>query len=340
VNESDGLCYFQGLVLQLAYTSVSVWVSIISFNLCYALICVRKIPWYFEIVYHGILWPIVILSCIPPIVTDDYGPAGSWCWIKSDYYGYIWRFVCFYVPLYCYLLLNLMVYVVIIIRVGMSFYKTYGYKSDGSRLRDKLVFGKLILFPLVYVCLWILPLANRIYNWSTNDENPQFGLLILHTLSLGFQAPLFLFVYGLNPSIRRDYVHLVKYLLNIATCKKFRIFHSKNKGMQRISMKSSADGDTPEPTENFSPDDDSWQGPRDRTSTRHAHKFLGQKLAEGQPLDKKTLLGSRSSLRALVTPSPQARFFSRSKKDEPNDKYVLMEDEETRPPVGDQNNNG
>ena len=104
--------------------------------------------------YHFIIWPIIIASCIPPITTDDYGSAGQWCWIRADHYGYIWRFVCFYIHLYCYLLLNLASYVVIFVKVTFTFVRSWDNKSEGRKAQDRFIFGKLILFPLVYISLW------------------------------------------------------------------------------------------------------------------------------------------------------------------------------------------
>jgi len=133
--------------------------------------------------YHVLTWSVTIVSCIPAIATDDYGPAGSWCWIKGNYYGDIWRFVTFYIPLYCYLAFNLLVFCVILYLTftrrhqhsSSSHLYSYSYSSSSSssssfmannttttmeteskNLPDRLQFGRLILFPIVYIALWFV----------------------------------------------------------------------------------------------------------------------------------------------------------------------------------------
>jgi len=60
--------------------------------------------------YAGIWGGALVLTSLP-LITHSYGQSGPWCWIRSDApVDVAWRFVSFYVPLWCAIGLNSYLY--------------------------------------------------------------------------------------------------------------------------------------------------------------------------------------------------------------------------------------
>jgi hypothetical protein len=51
---------------------------------------------------HAVVWGGALGLAVLPLTTQSYGQSGPWCWIDGDApVDQAWRFVSFYVPLWC-----------------------------------------------------------------------------------------------------------------------------------------------------------------------------------------------------------------------------------------------
>ena len=92
--------------------------------------------------YHLFVWSYATGFAICPILTHDYGIAGPWCWIRESFMGNIWRFACFYIPLFIYLIYVFVVYVVVAAYVRYTFSRINRCApSPDSSLSLWLLFG-------------------------------------------------------------------------------------------------------------------------------------------------------------------------------------------------------
>jgi hypothetical protein len=112
-------CTLQGIFLQYFQNASFLWTTCIAF----VLICAMKMKMHvFEgrhyllhVYAWGLPWVFVVLPFTTARMMPDglaYGESGAWCWINADPpldVGTVWRFLTFYVPLWCCMIYNLMV---------------------------------------------------------------------------------------------------------------------------------------------------------------------------------------------------------------------------------------
>ncbi|KAH3731869.1 hypothetical protein Pelo_17300 [Pelomyxa schiedti] len=174
--EPSLLCYIQGMLMQFGEVSEFLMVTVISFHLMWALSLGKYSKWIYKIILAFFVGVCTFLLTLLPIISD-YGPAGYWCWITSD--DPWWQFGAFYAPL------------VVCMSVTMGFYvaaflaKSKSSTTDESKMaivKDPTAVtseeGKLwgtrkdiIVYPGLFIIVWIAPLGNRIQTWVSNEES-------------------------------------------------------------------------------------------------------------------------------------------------------------------------
>jgi len=207
------LCYVQGMLIQICQTSSYLWTTIIAFNL-FMVVVKHKPMRSYELYYHVTIWIMVIVVTSLPLTTKSYGLGDQnyWCWIKNNnLMGNVWRFVTFYFPLYFCIALVIIMYMVIFRAIRKTF-KSMPLKggtnySEKEKQRVKLILGRLKLYPIVFVILWIFPIINRIHNWVSHDE--VFILFLMHVLTAPLAGFVNSIVYGLDPPMRERYAALL-----------------------------------------------------------------------------------------------------------------------------------
>lgn len=109
-DDGTALCYIQAFLTQFGDIVSFAWVTAIAWVI-YNVIR-REVPptredvekWYKRI--HLIIWPVTLLLAILPFFSGTYGNDNGLCWIKyvqgtsSDPWGEVWRWICFYLPLW------------------------------------------------------------------------------------------------------------------------------------------------------------------------------------------------------------------------------------------------
>jgi hypothetical protein len=104
--DGSALCILQALLTQFGDIVSFSWVTAIA-AVIYNVIR-REVPptredverWYKKI--HLIIWPTTISLSILPFFTGNYGFDNALCWITFEPkpYGELWRWICFYIPLW------------------------------------------------------------------------------------------------------------------------------------------------------------------------------------------------------------------------------------------------
>lgn len=167
---------------------------------------------------HCFVWGISITAAILPLITNNYGAAGPWCWIKLQPrpWGAIWMMVSFFGIIWTIILLNIFLYFQIRRKLHKILHATHRnqHGSNGSgRARanakhgppgpqDKLIefHRQLIWYPIILIVAWIFPTMVRISQLVTNNERMSelpFG----NTISVMFQLSSGMFVAGILNSV-------------------------------------------------------------------------------------------------------------------------------------------
>eukprot|EP01130_Rhizamoeba_saxonica_P009668 TRINITY_DN3941_c0_g1_i2.p1 TRINITY_DN3941_c0_g1~~TRINITY_DN3941_c0_g1_i2.p1 ORF type:complete len:243 (-),score=32.25 TRINITY_DN3941_c0_g1_i2:590-1318(-) len=212
-----GFCIAQGLFLQYFQIATFCWITIIAFDLWMIVVRKRTRTSFLEKFYHIGAWVTALLFALFPLVTSSYGLSGIWCWIvNTDTASSVWRFLVFYIPLYLMILVVIVLYVMIIYNVIKYFKKSDTDDKSKKRVRRQL--NRLKLYPIIFLLLYIFPIINRIYDWSS-DGDQSFFLFLMQALTaplLGFANGI---VYvGLDPEMRRSWKN---FLFTHGCCTKY-----------------------------------------------------------------------------------------------------------------------
>jgi len=189
-------CTAQGIIEQFAQLSSFGWITIIAINLY--LVVVRGIETHdYEKYFHPAVWLFALVTTVIPFASPgSYGPAGLWCWIIWDYQAYRW--VLFYVPLILMIITVVATYALIIIAIR----RRVEDANDLAKEKVERLRTRLISYPAIFVCCWIFPIINRIYDAVMWDDS--FFLYFMHGLSEPLFGLLNAVAYGLiDPEMRR-----------------------------------------------------------------------------------------------------------------------------------------
>ena len=143
----------------------------------------QRRPAYLELMFHIVTWGFSLCFSIVPLFGHHYGSAGVWCWIKGEtLYEEGLRFGCFYVWVWCCILVEIVCFGLVVVRVQKQLRMLQG-NPDAHQLKEqyKKYIYPLLLYPLVNFVLAIPVTANRIQNWIERG-NPLFVLFLLHSI--------------------------------------------------------------------------------------------------------------------------------------------------------------
>lgn len=190
-NYITAICWIQGMVMQFSQMATFHWTCAIATNVFFVVVLEYdyKETKALEKYYHIAVWTSTFVFFTIPLLTLNYGPAGLWCWITDRAFGRYWRFLCFYLPLYCYIIWIFIAYFSIILKI------TCTKKLIGEKKWQVII--RLAIYPIVFVLIWICPIINRAQNWLYPDE-PIFVLYLLHAITAPSQGFINAIVYGLT----------------------------------------------------------------------------------------------------------------------------------------------
>jgi len=191
-GSNDALCQMQALLINYGGLASVTCTVTIAWTLYTSLI---KAELQLEAKYENSLWRFAFgfpfFMTILPIFSGDYGPAGSWCWIKNSNRSLAWRFFEFYIPLWIAIIFN-----------SYSYYKVIKFiqQEMHDNLDDRLT-RRFMLYPLILVICWLPATINRI---NTLFFKASMFLNILHRLFGSLQGILNAIIYGMNSNVRSE----------------------------------------------------------------------------------------------------------------------------------------
>eukprot|EP01121_Diplochlamys_sp_Union-15-3_P005251 TRINITY_DN1557_c0_g1_i3.p1 TRINITY_DN1557_c0_g1~~TRINITY_DN1557_c0_g1_i3.p1 ORF type:complete len:347 (-),score=23.07 TRINITY_DN1557_c0_g1_i3:33-1073(-) len=196
-------CLVQAVIIQVFGVGTFLWIVVIAFNLYMVVVHHVLSMNKFEKYYHIFCWGICFSLSFLPIITSSYGPVEGqlWCWIsveKNVLWGHMWRFVCFFLPLY----ICLGIIVVLYARVYYAIKSIVPEEPEESGVSESIL-RKLKAYPIVFLLVWLFPTINRIFNWVAQDV--AFVLLLLSVLTSPLEGFLNAFVYGLHTDLRNKF---------------------------------------------------------------------------------------------------------------------------------------
>ena len=223
-NFNENLVYYRVTCRATAFLlQYSIWVKMMfTIQLTFHLFCYVV---FFKNFKHleklyitlSVAFPL-LLACVP-FTNDTYRIAGAWCYISSwesdcstvkVEAGIIEEFVLYYGPVTLFLGLNV---VAIFIMIVVLLYRAHKYRSSD---RESLLAGRdqrkevlkqvlpLIVYPIIYFTMILIPLANRIYMATSKTTN--YGLLQVHAVAIscvGFFAGLALIIHICSVQLKK-----------------------------------------------------------------------------------------------------------------------------------------
>ena len=147
-----------------------------------------------EIVYIAISLSIPGIIASIPLITEYYGLAGGWCWIRDcaseiDTAGIVQQFTLWYVPLFVSLVACLIAALIVIIKYYCWRHCTCCHKTElqppninenanKTAVKELL---PLLLYPIIFFFFALCPLIDRLYGAISSHDN--FGLMMAHAIT-------------------------------------------------------------------------------------------------------------------------------------------------------------
>ena len=186
----EGLCVFTGAFDHITAWSELIAICCITINLLLNAVF-HKNTEKLEKVYFILIFFFPLTFNWIPFIKNTYGKAGAWCWIRGQdddtcedfQFGIYLRFILWYVPSYVILAILLVIYILIIYKVGRNrrqFEGKYDPETDMLKKQMQKEVRPLLWYPLIYFILNIFPLMNRVHD--TIETDPELTLWILHAI--------------------------------------------------------------------------------------------------------------------------------------------------------------
>eukprot|EP01104_Vermistella_antarctica_P019629 TRINITY_DN7795_c0_g1_i1.p1 TRINITY_DN7795_c0_g1~~TRINITY_DN7795_c0_g1_i1.p1 ORF type:complete len:349 (-),score=33.02 TRINITY_DN7795_c0_g1_i1:63-1109(-) len=204
-NTSDDsvLCQLQAVQSQAGDVAVIGWTVIVTLNL-YLMVDKRidtSESRMYELFFHIGVWTAVALFATLPYIGLTYGRDGVWCWIdQSTTMGMVWTYFAFYVPLWCAIVVVVVLYILTLRAVRTAFGALRrSAKSDGEHHQKGM--RRLYTYPVIFVLIWIIPTIDQIVVTTTGRSH--FWLALPHAILASSQGFLNAMVWGCNERVIR-----------------------------------------------------------------------------------------------------------------------------------------
>jgi len=183
VEKKKGLCQTEAFFIQFLSWAELLWICSISINIVLSLL--HKSTARNEKYFHLFVWLVSLFWAIIPILSNEYGPAGFWCWIERD--ASAMRFGTWYIPMFLLIFVIVGIYCYILyLAFCTSRYKSYDtseFEDESARSSLQEEVKPLLAYPIIYLILSIPLTAYRIQDATFPNENPDYVLLILSVIS-------------------------------------------------------------------------------------------------------------------------------------------------------------
>merc|ERR1711904_49969 len=204
-------CKLQAFGMQFFSVSSFLWTGAIAYVLRSTVIDKRSDIEGSYRKMHAIIWALAAFSALLP--SWAYGPTGAWCWIASSTLaGKIMRFLCYYCPLWVCIGYNSFAYISVIRFLRRVQLLANSINSQDSQPRFEMkAISRLGWYPSILIFTHIWGTINRIQNW-VEPHHPSFTLFCLHTATSSSMGFLNCIAYGLNNTVRAQWVEKFPFL--------------------------------------------------------------------------------------------------------------------------------
>ena len=208
---SENECRIFGPLDQAGSIGVVVWNFIMSMELYITIArkpvkeksCVYKcFSSYPAFTKHIFAWILVLILTVIPLIADEYGKVGQFCWIESNRSNSdAYRFIFFYAPLWIVIVWESFVYLQI-----FSVFRTLrqqGLISGVHAIHAKKILSSLGMYPLILIATWLFGTMNRLQN-SIEPDEPKYWLYMAQAITMHLQGFLFGAVFFIYDSRARN----------------------------------------------------------------------------------------------------------------------------------------
>lgn len=152
-DDPSALCVVQAWTESFFELASVLWTTSIAFSL-YMSVFKRKSQTELDTHYFkwmvAFCWGLPLLLAVIPGAAGMYGGAGAWCWIKPGHVE--WRFIQFYIPLWCAIAFNASVYVAVIRTIkNMAKAATAAGRASSTAEQMLQSINRLRWYPLILV---------------------------------------------------------------------------------------------------------------------------------------------------------------------------------------------
>ena len=198
-KEVNTLCKVQGALLTFFVWNCCLWIMTNVLSLYFKLVFHRNMYKY-EKCLTAFCWAFPVVPMLAPFISDMYGPAGVWCWIKNDWR---WRLADWYFLRVS----SLVVFIYVMIHMTTVMYRMRDTTAASTRAQNTLNkdIKTLRVYPIVYFLVNLFPIVNRIQNAISGNEQTGyvFTLLLLQAMMDPSFGAIIAVVYVLDSRTRK-----------------------------------------------------------------------------------------------------------------------------------------
>ena len=143
---------------------------------------------YRRLYFLAIFLPPLLITWVP-FTQNAYGKSGVWCWIRTTdqrtckdiIFGQYMQYLLYYVPVYLFLLIMIVLYLVMFLNIVRRQRRNYWLNDEETKIKLKMMKNELlslVAYPFIYAILNIPLIVNQIYS-SLYPEEPSLALWYL-----------------------------------------------------------------------------------------------------------------------------------------------------------------
>lgn len=210
---SDALCKIQAITMTFSELASVLWVGSIAYTIQFVFLRDKDSPPFGEC-YHAVIWGLSLCACTIPIITDNYGLTGMWCWItRSDAKGQVLRWLLYYVPAWFVFIYITWIYTrtwKMLDTRESSLLDYQRMRRMHSEMKDTPSSHQLVTksrvkwYPVVLAVTILFSTSDRFYQ-AIFEGKRNFTLEFLHTLTNNLQGFINFLIYGMTESVRREW---------------------------------------------------------------------------------------------------------------------------------------
>ena len=205
--QDHGLCEVQAILLNFSCLSSVMWTNVIAFTIYRSLVLGKTDGWKYEMYYLLYAFGIPLSLNFLPMLTESFGHAEGWCWIriegKNFIYGFlagnIWRVINYLAPLWIIIFFNFFLHFRSIEKIKKM---TDNIDDDFNK---NLIVRRLFLYPIMLlVCHLPISFHRTLGFFDIVSGQLVWISAVVSGIFLIFSGFLNALVYGLTDRVKRE----------------------------------------------------------------------------------------------------------------------------------------